>query len=165
VGGWHFIALNSNCSQAGGCGPGSPQYEWLRADLAQSEAMCTAAYWHHPRFAHGQYGSDSAYEPFWQLLYADGAEIVMSAHDHNYQRYAPMTPSGVRDDARGIRQFIVGTGGKSHYAVDAQAENREAANGDTFGVLKLTLRADGYDWRFAPEAGKTYTDSGSGTCH
>ncbi len=127
--------------------------------------MCTAAYWHHPRFAHGQYHDDADYQPFWQLLYNDGAEVVLSGHDHNYQRYAPMTPSGALDQARGIRQFIVGTGGKSHYRIDTKAENREVANGDTFGVIKLTLRATGYAWRFVPEAGKTFTDSGTGSCH
>lgn len=165
IGGWHFVALNSQCSSVGGCGPGSPQYEWLRADLAASTAPCTAAYWHHPRFSSGQYGNDADYAGFWQLLYEDGAEIVMGGHDHNYQRYAPQTPTGTRDDARGIRQFVVGTGGKSHYAVDASGTNREAANGTTFGVLRLTLSSSGYDWKFVPEAGKTYTDSGSGSCH
>jgi hypothetical protein len=165
IGKWHLIALNSNCSKVGGCGPGSPQYEWLRADLAQSTAMCTAAYWHHPRFADGQYADNSAYQPFWQLLYNDGAEVVLNGHDHNYQRYAPMTPTGTRDDAKGIRQFIVGTGGKSHYAVDKRGANREAANAGTFGVVRLTLRANGYTWRFTPEAGKTFTYSGTGSCH
>jgi len=166
AGGWHFIALNSECADVGGCGPGSPQYEWLKADLAASTAPCTAAYWHHPRFSAGKYDNDPAYEPFWELLYADGAEVVMVGHDHNYQRYAPMTPSGARDDAGGIRQFVVGTGGKTHYAVDPPPiPNLEAADGETFGVLKLTLRADGYDWAFVPEAGKTFTDTGSGSCH
>lgn len=90
---------------------------------------------------------------------------MLNGHDHNYQRYAPMTPSGTRDDARGIREFVVGTGGKSRYAVDSSGTNRQVANGDTYGVIKLTLRPGGYDWRFVPEAGKTFTDSGSGSCH
>ena len=165
IGGWHFIALNSNCSQVGGCGAGSPQYEWLKANLAASSAACTAAYWHHPRFASGQYSDNSSYQPFWQLLYADGAEIVLNGHDHNYQRYAPMTPSGSKDVVRGIREFVVGTGGKSRYTVDPSGTNREVANDSTYGVIKLTLRPNGYDWRFVPEAGKTFTDSGSGSCH
>ena len=165
IGGWHFIALNSNCSKVGGCGTGSPQHKWLEADLAASRAACTAAYWHHPRFASGHYSDNSSYQPFWQLLYADGAEIVLNGHDHNYQRYAPMTPSGSRDVARGIREFIVGTGGKSRYSVDASDTNREVANDSTYGVIKLTLRPTGYDWRFVPEAGKTFTDSGSDSCH
>jgi hypothetical protein len=166
AGGWHFVALNSECSDVGGCGPDSPQYEWLRADLAASTARCTAAYWHHPRFSSGQYQDNAAYQPFWELLYADGAEVVMAGHDHNYQRYAPMTPRGFRDDAFGIRQFVVGTGGKNHYAVDpAPVANREVANDKTYGVLRLTLRAGGYDWAFVPSVGGTFTDAGSGTCH
>jgi chitodextrinase len=165
LGGWHIIALNSNCSAVGGCGVGSPQYLWLQADLAANNADCTMAYWHHPRFSSGNYGNDSAFQPFWQLLYNDGAEIVLAGHDHNYQRYAPQTPAGARDDARGIREFIAGTGGKTHYAVDPSGTNRQAANGDTFGVLKLTLRTGAYDWQFVPEEGKTYTDSGTGSCH
>jgi calcineurin-like phosphoesterase family protein len=166
AGGWHFVALNSQCSAVGGCGPGSPQYEWLRADLAASTAACTAAYWHHPRFSAGKYSNDPDYQPFWELLYADGAEVALAGHDHSYQRYAPMTPDGLRDDARGIREFVVGTGGKNHYAVSSSTvPNREVAEGSTFGVLKLTLRADGYDWAFVPEAGETFTDAGSGVCH
>jgi hypothetical protein len=166
AGGWHFVALNSECADVGGCGPGSPQYEWLRTDLAASAARCTAAYWHHPRFSSGQYHDEPRYQPFWELLYADGAEVVMAGHDHNYQRYAPMTPGGRRDDAFGIRQFVVGTGGKNHYAVDPPpVSNREVANDTTYGVLRLTLRADGYDWAFVPSVGGTFTDSGSGNCH
>jgi hypothetical protein len=165
IGSWHFVALNSNCSRVGGCGPGSPQYEWLRADLASSTASCTAAFWHHPRFSSGNYGDNSAYQPFWQLLYDDRAELVLNGHDHNYQRYAPMSPSGTRDDARGIREFVVGTGGKSRYAVDPTGTNREVAQGSTYGVIKLTLRPNAYDWRFVPEAGQTFSDSGSTPCH
>jgi acid phosphatase type 7 len=99
------------------------------------------------------------------LLYDEGAEIVLSAHDHNYQRYAPMTPTGTRNDEKGIRQFVVGTGGKNHTGVDSSGTNREAANDSTYGVLELTLRDGGYDWRFVPERGGTFTDSGSGSCH
>jgi acid phosphatase type 7 len=166
AGGWHFVALNSECSDVGGCGPGSPQYEWLRADLDASTARCTAAYWHHPRFSAGQYHDDPSYQPFWDLLYADGAEVAMAGHDHNYQRYAPLTPEGSRDDLHGIRQFIVGTGGNNHYSVDSSAvPNREVADDTTFGVLKLTLRSDGYDWAFVPAAGGSFTDAGSGVCH
>jgi acid phosphatase type 7 len=163
--GWHIVSLNSNCSAVGGCGPGSPQYSWLMADLAANNADCTLAYWHHPRFSSGNYGNHDAFQPFWQLLYNDGAEIVLAGHDHNYQRYAPQTPAGARDDARGVREFVVGTGGKTHYAVDPSGTNRQAANGDTYGVLKLTLGAGAYDWRFVPEEGKTYTDSGTDSCH
>lgn len=165
VGAWHLVALNSNCSKVGGCGVSSPQYQWLRADLAANNSACTLAYWHHPRFAHGQFSNNSAYQPFWQLLFDDNAEIVLVGHDHNYQRYAPQTPTGGLDNVRGIRQFIVGTGGKNLVVPDSSGTNREVANGNTHGVLKLTLHPTSYDWRFTPEAGKTFTDSGTNSCH
>ena len=133
---------------------------WLRI-----RKRCTLAYWHHPRFSSGNYGNDSDYEPFWQALQDHGAEVVLSGHDHNYQRYAPQGPNGAAD-ANGIRQFVVGTGGKTRYSVDAgPVPNRETANDDTYGVLKLTLHSNGYDWRFEPEAGGSFTDTGTTSCH
>jgi hypothetical protein len=101
----------------------------------------------------------------WQALDEAGAEIVLAGHDHNYQRWAPQTPSGTRDEARGIREFVVGTGGRSHYALGSPPANVETFNGDTFGILQLTLHPTNYDWVFVPEAGKTFTDTGSSTCH
>ena len=163
--GWHLIALNSTCSRVGGCDAGSPQYEWLKADLAASKAGCTLAYWHVPRFASGHYTNDSDYQPFWQLLFDDGAEIVLNGHDHNYQRYAPMTPTGTKNENQGIREFIVGTGGKNHTAVDSSGTNREAAEDGTYGVLQLTLGKGSYEWRFVPETRGGFTDSGSTPCH
>jgi len=163
--GWHLIALNSVCGAVGGCDAGSPQHEWLKADLAASNAACTLAYWHAPRFASGHYSNDTDYQPFWELLFEDGAEIVLNGHDHSYQRYAPMTPTGTRNDEKGIREFVVGTGGKNHTAVDSSGTNREAAEDGTYGVLQLTLREGSYDWRFVPDVRGGYTDSGSGTCH
>jgi acid phosphatase type 7 len=165
LGSWHVVVLNSNCPQVGGCGAGSPQETWLRADLAAHPATCTLAYWHHPRFNFGEHGNDSSVQPLWQALYDNDAEIVLSGHDHNYQRWAPQTPSGARDNANGIREFVVGTGGRSHYALGTAPANVEQFNDDTFGVLQLTLRASSYDWQFIPEAGKTFTDSGSTACH
>ena len=164
VGAWHFVALNSNCSQVGGCGAGSPQEHWLRADLAANPASCTAAYWHHPRFSAGNYSDDTTYQPLWQALYDAKADVVLNGHDHNYQRYRPMDPAGNADALRGIREFVVGTGGRSHYALKPDSD-REVGNGDTYGVLKLTLHSDSYDWEFKPEAGKAFTDSGSAACH
>jgi hypothetical protein len=163
--GWHLIALNSNCGAVGGCDPGSPQYDWLNADLAASNAGCTLAYWHAPRFASGHYGNNTDYQPFWQLLFDDGAEIVLNGHDHSYQRYAPMTPTGTLNDENGIREFIVGTGGKNHTAVDSSGTNREAAEDSTYGVLELTLREGSYDWTFVPDTRGGYTDTGSASCH
>jgi hypothetical protein len=121
------------------------------------------AYWHKPRFTAGNYNDFTQYAPFWNALYARGAEIVLNGHDHNYQRYQPMNPNGRSDPANGIREFVVGTGGRSSYPIRTDAR-REAAGTGFFGVLKLTLRAGGYDWSFLPVAGQSYSDSGSGSC-
>ena len=104
-------------------------------------------------------------QPIWKSLYDAGADVVLNGHDHNYQRFAPQDPSGKADSARGIRQFIVGTGGKSHYEIETPIANSEVHNDDTFGVLKLTLHPTSYDWEFIPVAGQTFTDSGSDRCH
>jgi chitodextrinase len=165
LGEWLLIALNSNCDHVGGCGRGSPQYEWLKAELERSQKRCTLAYWHHARFSSGKQFDDGGTTPFWELLYLAGAEIVVGAHDHNYQRYAPVRPDGRPDPERGIRQFVVGTGGKGRYALQQPGPpTREAGTDAAFGVLELTLRRDGYDWRFVAEASSRYTDSGSGAC-
>ncbi|HSB02550.1 MAG TPA: DNRLRE domain-containing protein [Anaerolineales bacterium] len=163
IGAWHIIALNSNCSPVGGCGAGSPQELWLKADLAAHPNACTLAYWHHPRFSSGEHGSNSAYDAFWKDLYAAGAEIVLNGHDHDYERFAPQNPSGAADP-NGIQEFVVGTGGKNHYAFTTTLTNSAARNSDTYGVIRLTLHATSYEWQFIPEAGKTFTDSGSRNC-
>jgi len=165
LGTWHLIALNSNCARVGGCGAGSPQELWLKADLAAHPAACTLAYWHHPRFSSGLHGSDPAYDAFWQDLYDAGADVVLVGHDHDYERFAPQTPQGAADPVRGIREFVVGTGGKTHYWFRTPQPNSEVRSGNVFGVLILTLRSLGYDWQFVPEPGKSFTDSGRGFCH
>jgi hypothetical protein len=165
LGSWHVVVLNSNCTPVGGCGAGSPQETWLRQDLAAHPTKCTLAYWHHPLFNFGEHGNDLNVQALWQALYEAGAEIVLSGHDHNYQRWTPQTPSGTQDDARGIREFVVGTGGKNHYALGAPPPNVEASNDETFGILQLTLHPDSYDWQFLPIAGQSFTDTGSGACH
>lgn len=165
LGSWHILSLNSNCGRAGGCDAGSPEDRWLRHDLARSKRRCTLAYWHHPRFSSGQHGNEPDLQRFWSDLYRAGAEIVLSGHDHDYERFAPQTPSGVLDPKRGIREFVVGTGGKNHYRIGAPIANSRARNDNTFGILKLTLKPNSYRWRFIPEAGKTFTDSGSSGCH
>jgi hypothetical protein len=163
--GWHIVVLNSTCGAVGGCEAGSPQERWLRADLAAHPGACTAAYWHQPRYSSGDHGGSASVQPFWQALYEYGAEVVLTGHDHHYERFAPLDAVGNPDSAYGIRQFVIGMGGRSHYAVGAPVANSVVRNSDTFGVLKLTLRAGAYDWRFVPEAGRTYADSGSGACH
>ncbi len=163
IGDWHIVSLNSNISMSAG----SAQETWLRADLAASRLPCTLAYWHHPRFSSGtQHGSSSSAEPLWQALYDHGAEIVVSGHEHNYERFAPQQPDGTADAATGIREFVVGTGGTGHYNdLGTQLPNSELFNGTTFGVIKLTLGPGTYSWNFVPVAGETFTDSGSGSCH
>ncbi len=165
IGAWHLIALNSNCGAVGGCGRGSPQERWLRADLAAHTASCTLAYWHHPRFSSGLHGDDETYIAFWRTLYAAGADVVLVGHDHDYERFAPQDALGRADPARGIREFVVGTGGRSRYPFRLPRPNSEARNFGTYGILTLTLHRNSYDWRFVPEAGKTFTDAGSATCH
>jgi hypothetical protein len=166
VGAWHLISLNSNCSHAGGCGIGSPQETWLRRDLAaNARRKCVLAYWHHPRFSSGRHTGEPRYAAWWRALYAARADVVLNGHDHVYERFARMAPSGAADPARGIREFIVGTGGKSHTGFADVHANSEVRDNKTFGVLKLTLRPASYSWKFLPEAGRRFTDSGTTACH
>lgn len=163
LGTWHVVVLNANCAWAGGCKAGSPQELWLRADLAATRADCTVALWHQPRFSSGRESATTG--PFWQALYDAGADLVLNGHDHFYERFAPMSPDGVADDAFGMRSIIVGTGGIGHSPLGTVVANSEVRNTDTFGVLKLTLHPGSYDWQFVPEAGKTFADAGTGACH
>lgn len=167
VGEWHVVALNSMCREIGGCGADSPQVRWLKSDLAANkDKTCTLAYFHYPLFNSGKRGTYPKFVmELWNVLYAENADVVLSAHDHNYQRFAPQDPDGVSDPTRGIRQFVVGSGGGGHYEIEAPAANSEVSDDDTYGVLKLTLRAAGYDWRFVPVEGETFTDSGNARCH
>lgn len=167
LGAWHIISLNSDCAQVGGCQLGSPEEKWLKADLAAHPTECTLAYWHHPLFGSTGAHTDNTYmRPIWTDLYEAGADVVLNGHAHNYERLGPVDVRGDPDPQRGIREFVVGTGGRSHQAFSKKIFSAsEVRNADTFGVLKLTLRAGGYDWQFVPEAGKTFTDSGSAQCH
>ncbi|MDQ2982478.1 MAG: metallophosphoesterase [Actinomycetota bacterium] len=165
LGSWHVIVLNGNCAAVGGCQAGSTQEQWLRLDLTAHPAACTLAYWHQPRFTSGEHGSDASYQAFWDALYAANVDLVLNSHDHDYERFAPQSPTGAADPARGIREFLVGTGGRSHGGFPFAAGNSEVRNGDSYGVLRLTLRAGSYDWAFQPVAGATFTDSGATACH
>ena len=166
IGTWHVISINSNCSQVGGCYSGSPQEAWLRNDLATHPNRCTLAFWHHPRFSSGPAGNNSNMSTIFTDLYNANADVVLSAHDHHYERFAPQTPGQVADSARGIREFVVGTGGKSLVGwASSYQPNSLVRNSTTYGILRLTLHSSGYDWKFVPESGSTFTDSGSGTCH
>jgi acid phosphatase type 7 len=156
LGRWHVIALNSERVTRA-------QVRWLRADLARAPTDCVLAYWHRPRWSGGQYADDPHTAPFWNALYDARADVVLTAHDHNYQRYPPMNKRGAIDRRRGIRSFVVGTGGRHLYALRADPRRR-ARNDHTWGLLELILRPGGYSWRFIPVAGGRYRDSGSGRC-
>jgi hypothetical protein len=165
IGRWHVVSLNGNCSFVGGCGAGSKQETWLKADLVQHPAACTLAYWHQPRFSSGTHHSDPTYADLWGDLYAAHADIALAGHDHDYERFAPQTPTGAPDPHSGIREFVVGTGGRSHSIFLKIERNSETRAGGTFGVLFLTLHPHGYDWHFTPIAGYLFADSGTGSCH
>jgi uncharacterized repeat protein (TIGR01451 family) len=162
VGPWHLIALNSNCP--GGCEAGSAQEQWLRADLAANPTTCTLAYWHHPRFSSGHDKNNLFMQPIWQALYDAGADVALVGHSHDYERFAPQDESGNLDRTNGIREFVVGTGGAFWTGLSTAQPNSEVRQNNTYGVLKLTLHPTSYDWQFVPEAGKTFTDSGSQSC-
>ena len=164
VGAWHLIALNSNCTRVGNCGATDPQGTWLQQDLAAHAGQCTLAYFHHPRWTSGQELPTVAMGPIYQILYDAGADVILNGHDHDYERFAPMDPSGNVDPSRGIREIIAGTGGRNTTAFTSIAQGSELRNSNTFGVLKMTLHPRGYDWRFMPTAG-SFSDSGSQPCH
>jgi hypothetical protein len=165
IGSWHVVVLNSFCLEIGGCSPNSPETLWLRADLAANPKPCTLAYMHRPRFSSGTKGNRVKMQSFWQALYDARAEVVLGGDDHFYERFAPQTAAGAGDPVLGIRQFVVGTGGKSFSPFGAIQPQSEVRNNRTFGVLKLILRPTSYAWQFIPIAGSRFTDRGSEACH
>jgi acid phosphatase type 7 len=167
LGEWHIIVLNSNCSKAGGCKAGNPQVRWLIQDLRDHPSSCALAYWHHPRYSSGQWGNTEQMDVIWQILYENGVEIVLSGHDHNYERFQPIGLNGASDPEFGIIQFVVGTGGKNLGEIlsNRPLPGSEVTDVDTYGVLKLSLRPESYRWDFLPVEGATFTDSGEGICH
>ena len=167
LGDWHVIVLNtSDGCDVISCSAGSAQVRWLQADLAANPRTCTLAYWHHPLFTSYEPTRTQAVKPFWDALYAAGADVVLSGHAHNYERFAPQSPTGQADAVNGIREFVVGVGGRSfHQITGPPAANSEVRNANTFGILRLTLRASDYSWEFVPVAGGSFTDAGTGSCH
>jgi acid phosphatase type 7 len=163
LGKWHLIALNAQCEFIGGCAAGSAEERWLAADLRQHPAACILAYWHQPRFSSGQHGDEPVYDAFWRDLVGAHADVVLNGHDHDYERFAPQDPSGNADPS-GIREFVVGTGGKSHYQFKTIRPNSVVRNDTASGVLVMTLHPDGYSWRFESVDG-SFQDSGNARCH
>lgn len=161
LGTWHVVALNSNCAHVD-C---RTELTWLNQDLAAHPARCILAYWHHPLFTSDPGPRTLETRPFFQALYEYGAELVLTGHIHNYQRFPPQGPAGARDDEGGIRQFVVGTGGYSLYRfTGSPAPNTEVRSDASYGVLQLLLYQDRFDWEFLPIAGQTFRDSGTGLC-
>ena len=170
LGPWHVVVLNTNCAEAevGGCGEGSQQEIWLRQDLREHRDGCIVAYGHHALFSSGIFRSHAVHKElkaFWADLYAVHADVMIDGHEHSYERFAPQDPDGRADPQHGIREIVVGTGGRSHNPLGLALPNSEVRNFDTYGVLKLTLSPQGYTWEFIPEEGKTFRDSGAGVCH
>lgn len=159
-GAWLVISLNSNIP----ADASSAQIAWLRQTLQSDSSSCTLAYWHHPVFSSGPNGSSSAMRHVWHTLHEAGADVVLVAHDHLYERFAPQDANGRSDPARGLRQFTVGTGGAHLYEAKTVLPNSELRL-SAHGVLRLTLRADSYDWQFVPVPGTSASDFGTGQCH
>jgi hypothetical protein len=164
LGAWRIYALNSDCWAIGGCGAGSAQERWLRDDLESNPRACVLAIWHHPRFSSGDHGSDPLTSALWQALADAGAEIVVNGHDHDYERFGPQDVNGAADPG-GIVEYVVGTGGRSHYAFGRPIENSLVRDSSSFGVIRFDLDAGGWASTFVPVAGASFTDTASGTCH
>jgi hypothetical protein len=171
IGSWHFIALNSNCGEISGCDLGSPQNKWLRLDLAAYSDSCVVAYLHHPPYSSGEHGGDGNMRPLMEALYENGVEILIAGHDHSYERFAPQDADGVPDLAKGVRLFVVGSGGTSLRTFRTPIANSEARFNSRNGILKLMLHPSSYDWEFIPvaasnpEAVEKFLDVGSAWCH
>ncbi len=166
IGDWHVVVLDANCTEIrGGCGPGSPQLQWLSQDLRQSDARCTLAMWHQPRFSSGEHGNDPSVAPFWDVLYEAGADLILNGHDHDYERFAPQDPNGNRDKDRGIVEIVVGTGGGEMRDMGPSiVANSLVHQGRLLGVIEVTLHAAGWSWRFLSTDG-SFNDAGDDRCH
>jgi acid phosphatase type 7 len=162
LGAWHLISLNSEISMAAG----SAQETWLKNDLAASNAVCTLAYWHKPRWTSGStHANTTATQPLVQDLYSADAEVLLAGHNHQYERFAPQNPSSQADSQFGLREFVVGTGGAPRYGFATAQPNSQVRNNSTWGVLQMTLHSGSYDWSFKPSQASSFTDSGTTACH
>jgi acid phosphatase type 7 len=169
LGSWHVVVLNSDCWRVDGCAIDDPQAAWLRHDLEQHPTLCTLAYWHRPPFSSGRYGAPNEtarVRPLWRVLNEQGADVLLTGHEHSYERFAPMDAEGKPDDAKGVRLFVVGTGGGNLRRFEnPPLPTTQTRQDDTWGVLKLDLEPTGYHWNFLPVAGSSFSDSGAGSCH
>ena len=161
IGAWHVVSLNSNLTGAAQ----QAQLDWLKADLAAHQDGCALAFWHHPVFSSGSHGNNAVMRDAWRMLAAAGTDLVLSGHDHDYERFAPQDVDGNIDQQRGVRQFVVGSGGARLSPLLGHRPNSDAADNTTYGVIRLKLKQTGYDWDFLPVAGGTFQDHGSATCH
>ena len=165
VGNWHLIALNSECSKVGGCEENSPQHDWLLRDLDDNDRDCILAYWHEPRFSSGRHGGSTRYLPFWRALMDVGADVVLTGHDHMYERFARQDAEGRADRDHGIREFVVGAGGRNRTQARSPQPNSEVLDDGSYGFLELSLRSSSYTWRYHALPPSTFADSGSQSCH
>jgi hypothetical protein len=178
IGNWHIVSLNANCGNVPGyvgisqCKAGSAQETWLVSDLRANTRPCQIMYVHYPRWNAGQFADNTNYNTLLNDFYSYGGDLLLTGHDHDYQRYAPMNPNTDAAEPTGVREFVVGTGGDVHnnnsnYPLNTGKANLEVSNGNTYGVLKLTLHSSSYDWQFVPDNGSpgSFTDAGSGSCH
>jgi acid phosphatase type 7 len=164
LGSWHLISLDSECHEVGGCQAGSPQERWLLADLAAHPSRCTLVYWHEPSFSSGEHGDASQMATIWADIAANHVDVVLTGHNHDYERFTPLDGAG-RPDPAGVTEFVVGTGGKNHYGfVTAPLTGELVRNDTSFGVISMTLAPTSYSWRFVPAPGYTFTDAGSANC-
>jgi len=166
LGSWHMISLDSECSSGGvgGCQAGSPQEKWLLADLAAHPSKCTLAYWHEPAWSSGEHGDATQMATIWSDLVAAHVSVVLTGHNHDYERFVPLNAAG-QPDPSGTTEFVVGTGGKNHYGFALAPLTGEVVRNDkSFGVIEMTLNPTSYSWKFVPAPGYTFTDSGSAAC-
>ncbi len=164
LGDWRIFALNSNCAAIGGCDQNSVQVKWLKKTLAANPSQCSLAYWHHPRFSSGSHGDQIFMQDVWAVLAKAGVDVVLSAHDHTYERFKPLDSNG-KVNPKGTRAFVVGTGGRSLYAFKKPNRNSQIKNNNTLGVLQLTLNTSSYEWQFKTPTGSSFTDSGTASCY
>ena len=164
LGTWHVVVVNSNCAAIGGCEAGSVQELWLRSNLKASSNQCQIVMWHHPRFSSGlEHGNADFMQDIWKAVAENHVELVLNGHEHTYERFAPMNAIGEADSS-GTTEILVGSGGISHYHAGIKKPNSQTFDSDTYGVLKLELLASSYNFKFLPQPGKSFTDSGSGVC-